>query len=156
LVTNGGFENDQAWIFGPTAARGQYTSARVHSEARSVRLGIEPPAQDIFSWSSVRQPISIPADAGSVRLSFWFWPASEGASYDLHEALILTNETPARTLKIIFQGLYNHQAWIPVSNYDLTEYRGQTIVLYFNAYNDLDTGYRTWMYVDDVSMQACP
>jgi hypothetical protein len=38
--------------------------------------------------------------------------------------------------------------------YDLSPYRGMAIVLYFNVINDGD-GYRTWMYVDDVSVNVC-
>ena len=32
---------------------------------------------------------------------------------------------------------------------DLTPYRGQSLVLYFNVYND-GNGQRTWQYLDDV------
>ena len=42
------------------------------------------------------------------------------------------------------------------TTFDLTPYRGQSIVLYFEVYNDdISTGARTWMYLDDVSVQAC-
>ncbi len=155
LVTNGGFETDVAWEFGNTPARGQYTSAMFHSGSRSVRLGIQPPTPDTFSFSSVRQRVDIPATTNTVRLSFWFWPANEGVSEDLHEAWIM--DTNLRPLRNIFKGLYDDRSWIPVPDFDLTEFRGQTIVLYFNVYNEnLDTRFRSWMFVDDVSVQACP
>ena len=48
----------------------------------------------------------------------------------------------------------NTQTWSQVA-YDLSAYRGQTIVLYFNAYNNGWGNERTWMYVDDVQVIAC-
>jgi hypothetical protein len=42
-----------------------------------VRLGIKPPTTDAYSWSSVRQRITIPANAKSATLSFWYKPFSE-------------------------------------------------------------------------------
>ena len=43
------------------------------------------------------------------------------------------------------------------ATFDLTQYAGRNLVLYFNVYND-STGAsgRTWMYVDDASVIACP
>ena len=39
---------------------------------------------------------------------------------------------------------------------DLTPYRGRNIVIYWEVYNDDRlTGPRTWMFVDDVSVQVC-
>lgn len=155
LVTNGGFETNEAWVFGNTAARGQYSTVRAHTGNRSVRLGIEPPANDIASWSSIRQTISIPNNVSHVQLSFSYWTASEGASDDLQEAWIMKPDLLPPYYEV-FKGLYNDRSWRSVTGFDLNQFRGQTIVLYFNVDNEYDIGYRTWMYVDDVSVQACP
>ena len=41
-------------------------------------------------------------------------------------------------------------------SFDLTPYRGQSVVVYFEVYNDNTAAApRAWMYVDDVSAQAC-
>ncbi|MCB0061575.1 MAG: hypothetical protein KDE19_05655, partial [Caldilineaceae bacterium] len=37
---------------------------------------------------------------------------------------------------------------------DLSAYRGRTVSLYMNVYND-GSGGRTWMYVDSVSLSSC-
>jgi hypothetical protein len=37
---------------------------------------------------------------------------------------------------------------------DLTSYRGQSLVLYFNTYND-GNSLRTWQYLDDVQIDVC-
>lgn len=42
------------------------------------------------------------------------------------------------------------------SRFDLSDYRGQSVVIYFEVYNnEVSSGPRTWMFVDDVSIQAC-
>ena len=39
---------------------------------------------------------------------------------------------------------------------DLSGTRGQNVVIYFEVYNDeVSSGPHTWMFVDDVSIQAC-
>ena len=38
--------------------------------------------------------------------------------------------------------------------YDLTAYRGQTVVLYFNVYNN-GTGTQLWNYVDKAELGSC-
>ena len=51
--------------------------------------------------------------------------------------------------------LENNQSWKKFI-YDLTGRAGHTIQLYFEVYNNYTNPYgRTWMYVDDVSVQAC-
>jgi hypothetical protein len=52
------------------------------------------------------------------------------------------------------RALRNDRAWRQVEA-DLTRFAGRDVVLYFNAFNEGD-GQRTWMFVDDVSVQACP
>ncbi len=49
----------------------------------------------------------------------------------------------------------NSAVWREAS-FDLTAYRGKSIVLYFETYND-STGAsgRTWMFLDDVSLEVC-
>ena len=56
--------------------------------------------------------------------------------------------------------LFKDSGWLddddmtPVG-YDMTSYAGQTVRLYFGAFNDGD-GAATGMYVDEVSLVACP
>ena len=40
--------------------------------------------------------------------------------------------------------------------FDLTAYRGRSVVLYFEVFNDgTSTAGRSWMYLDDVSLKFC-
>jgi hypothetical protein len=77
LIINCGFESDEGWVFGDTPRPAAYTTEDAHWGARSVRLGIKPPTTDAYSWSSVRQRITIPANARSAILSFWYKPFTE-------------------------------------------------------------------------------
>jgi len=48
----------------------------------------------------------------------------------------------------------NRQIWTH-HTFDLTAYKGQTIVLYFNVYNNGIDNLKAAMYLDDVSVQVC-
>jgi hypothetical protein len=54
---------------------------------------------------------------------------------------------------VVLRQVRNDGVWRQ-KTYDLSPYRGMTIVLYFNVIND-GNGRRTWMYVDDVSVNLC-
>jgi len=117
-----------------------------------MRLGITD-RSDIESWSSVRQEVTIPGDAVSTTLSFWYYPLSQDSiDYDWQEALILDTNLDflARVMKVNS----NSQTWTH-HTFDLTAYKGQTIILYFNVYNNGVDNRKTAMYLDDVSVQVC-
>jgi len=204
-IVNGGFEEDEAWIFGNTPRPGRYTSEEVYLGHRSAILGIQPPQSDAYSWSSVRQRVTIPADADVASLSFWYkpfteeppalnwqmvdggwpiadgeWPMADGRWWiadgewqmghrlsdigyrppvvgysDRQEALILEEQFPnPAVLGILMRLRSNSQAWSR-QTHDLTAYAGQTINVYFNAFNNGQGGLRTWMYLDEVSLKIC-
>ena len=44
---------------------------------------------------------------------------------------------------------------VTIHTFDLTLYKGQTIVVYLNVYNDGVANLKTAMYLDDVSIQVC-
>jgi hypothetical protein len=59
------------------------------------------------------------------------------------------------TLAEVRRGLANDTGWSQVV-YDMRAFRGQTVVIYFEVYNDQTSyGPRSWMYVDDVSLVTC-
>lgn len=109
----------------------------------------------------MRQAVHIPADANSAFLSFWFWPATEewGASAtDRQQMIVYIGDFADRNLgAIILNNNANTQAWtkLRLNLLDLLPLRGQTVHLYFNVINYGINGRRTWMYLDDVSLQVC-
>lgn len=121
-----------------------------------MRLGITDQS-DAYSYSSVYQEVTIPDDAARVALSFWYYPLSQDSiQYDWQEALIL--DIDLHFLDRVMKVNSDSQTWTH-HTFDLTSYKGQTIIVYFNVYNDgLGSPYlKTAMYLDDVSVQVwCP
>ena len=70
-ITNGGFESAGDWEIPLTGYPAGYTTAAAYSGDRSMRVGIVEPADDIYSYSSARQAVTIPADTISATLRFW-------------------------------------------------------------------------------------
>jgi hypothetical protein len=171
-IDNGGFEFAGDWTFGG-AYPADYTSFEHHMGLRAARLGIAPPAAPFYSHSTVYQSVSIPLNAESVTLRFWWKRFTEGTAMgrmshpalaegttlstlgydeDLQEVLLLDDRL-RNVLEILWRGRSNDGVWVE-ETFDLSGWRGYTVELYFNAYND-DAADRTWMYVDDVSVEVC-
>jgi hypothetical protein len=186
LVRNGGFEQNTVWAFAQTATQGGYATVQRHTGARSARLGIIPlnaalglapekkdgaisdraaphrPEANLLgetaaaagSYSTVYQTIQIPADARYFMLTFWYLPGAGATSgADFQRVLLLnTNYSMRATL---LKTLETAPTWRQAT-FDLAPYRGETLVLYFEVYNDDTTyGAKAWMYLDDVNVQNC-
>ena len=96
------------------------------------------PADAILGSAGVRA-------AGSADTRLW-------ADDDFQECLILN--TSYNLLAKVMRLNSNSQTWTRVT-YDLSGYRGRTIVLYLNVYNNGWGNERSWMYVDDVQVDVC-
>lgn len=182
LLADGGFEYFGLWQMGVSPRPAAYTRDDKHSGEQAIRLGIPPLEENAYSWSSVRQWISIPAEANSAILTFWYRPYTEeslsakakafnwdsyttvppNASSAMAEAntwpthdwqeCLLLDENQA-VLAILMRESANYGLWTQ-RFVDLSAYRGQRVALYFNVFNNGSSG-RTWMYVDDVSVRTC-
>ncbi|MFQ5811768.1 MAG: hypothetical protein ACE5I2_01035 [Anaerolineae bacterium] len=150
LIVNGSFEeDDDAWFIGWTQRPAVYSTAVVHSGARSMRLGITDQT-DAYSYSTVSQQVVIPFDASYATLSFWYYPLSQDViEHDWQEALIL--DVNYRRLAEVMKVNSNSQTWV-YHTFDLLPYRGQIVTIYFNVYNDGGSDLKTAMYLDDVSV----
>ena len=71
---------------------------------------------------------------------------------DVQEVLLL-DPLFTQLIAILERSKSMDSGWVQ-AEYDLTPWRGRTLVLYFNVFNR-DAAGRTWMYVDDVSVQTC-
>jgi hypothetical protein len=179
-ITNGGFERiGGSWKMNG-AVPGGYTTAAKHSGNQAARLGILPGQVNIPSWSTTYQEFTVPLNTTSATLRFWWYrgseqawtrpesslPSLQGTPLDLAAA----NPAPARSyaevqeVALLDASCYNLEVYLERSLttdsgweervYDVSAYRGRTMVVFFNAYND-GYGGRTWMYVDDVSVRIC-
>jgi hypothetical protein len=162
VIQNGGFETDGFWIFGDSPVPPVYESTVVRSGLRAVRMGIDPAlgggVQNHKAFSSVRQPFQIPAEASIAQLRWWnFYRTEEaqtdspGLGQDKQEVILLKPDLS--TVAVLRSVRRNNNAWIE-ELVDLTPYRGQSLVLYFNVYND-GNGQRTWQFLDDVQINVC-
>jgi DNA-binding beta-propeller fold protein YncE len=152
LIQNGSFEEDAAWAIGITPRQARYTTANAHSGGRSMLLGFQPGEGDVTSYSSVRQSIALPAGSHSTTLSFWIYTLSDLDAGDRQECLLLDED--GDLLAILMRANDSTAAWTRMS-YDLGAYAGQTVQLYFNAYNDGDGQGVTGFFLDDVSVESC-
>jgi C1A family cysteine protease len=174
-LQNGGFEASGGWQPGNSPRPAGYTTAVFHSGARAMRLGIEPGTTDVESYSSISQWFRLPANATSATLRFWWWRHTEesgtyqkpwqgdgpsggsetteaGAAPDVQEIALLDGTTYHPIAKLR-SAKTNDSAWA-YDEVDLMPWRGRSLAIYFNANNDGQNG-RTWMYLDDVSIQMC-
>ena len=117
-----------------------------------MRLGITY-RSDAESYSSVYQAVTIPWNAASATLSFWFNPICPDAG-DWQGAAIFNQTMTQRLAWVMGPTCSNIQTWTHYT-FDLMPYKGQTINVYFNVYNDGWGSLKTAMYLDDVSVQLC-
>lgn len=156
LIANGGFETNEGWTIPHTVYDAAYTDSVARSGARSMRLGIEDAARDLFSFSSVEQRVVIPGDASTARLSFWYRTLRSttdgGDLTDRDYGYVLARDAGGgwHKLSVIRQA----QADWARLEVDLTPFAGQTLVLRFGVHND-GQGAATAIYLDDVSLPVC-
>ena len=152
LLQNGDFEQLAAgWVPGRDPVPAEIVATPVHAGGYSLKLGED--ASNLLSYSSARQTVTIPTGYGQILLDFWTWTwADDTGGSDRQEADFLS--TGGLVLQKFWRVTANDRAWvqhiIPV-----TSYAGQTVQLYFNAYND-GSGDLAGMYVDDAHVWACP
>ncbi len=104
--------------------------------------------------SYLYQELTIPADATSATLTFWYW-AHNNDKYGINkqECLVLHGDGFGE-VDSIWTVTSNAQSWQQSPSFDLLDYRGQTIRLQFNVENHVYEA-RTGMYLDDVELQTC-
>jgi hypothetical protein len=159
LMANGSFETYDDWEIGEDPVSPRYTTDQVHSGARAVLLG-NPPGMEssVESYSSVRQEVDLPYGLTSAQLRWWQLASSQepavpfaGPEEDRQEMILLLPDLTV--IDILARQRSNDSVWQQRA-VDLTPYRGQSVVVYFNVYNNADDA-RTWMYLDDIELIGC-
>jgi hypothetical protein len=117
---------------------------------RAARVG-NVSGPDIFSFSSVWQKVTIPAEAAQTTLRVNIYPLSQDGpgSGDVQNIMILNDRF--QVVKTLSRELNNSRTW-ENRTYDLSDFRGRTIYIYFSVVNLGRTGRPTAMYIDDVSL----
>lgn len=146
LIVNYSFENNQAWeLVG--GYRPDYSSSRARSGSRSMRLGIVS-GDNVFSYSSTRQTVDIPAGVTHAALSFHYFPLMRWDYGDLLYFCVLR----AADDRVLYCDYWveTNQAWNS-RGYDLVGYAGQRIKVHFGVKND-GLGGVSAAYLDDVEL----
>ncbi len=151
LLLNTGFEtgNLAYWnaggVYLPTV-----TSAKHNSGSYSAQLGSSVlPEPNGDSW--LYQTVTIPAGATAASLNFYYWGVcNDTVTNQWQEAQIqsATGTTLAQVMKVCSTST----AWTKVY-FNLINYVGQTIRIYFNDHENGD-GLLTYMYLDDVTVSV--
>ncbi len=150
LVTNGNCETSSVWTL-QGGYPASYTSD-AYAGTQALRIGIVNSSKDCYSFSSVQQKITLP-EADDIALIFWAKYSSSDTSGD-YQCILLRSEDLG-TSRALLWSLNNTSDWVGYY-YDLTDYAGQTLYLYFGVYNDgIPSEGVTSMLVDNISVEAC-
>ena len=130
---------------------GTVVNAPVHEGAFAMRLGIAT-GSNTAAYSTAYQSLALPANAEQIVLTYWERPSTTGDSGDFRDAILFRpNFTVLRTLD--HQVGAGNDQWSQRS-FDVSDLAGQSVVLYFNAYNN-GSGATLVNYLDDISVQSC-
>lgn len=151
LIQNGGFEDGAA--AGWTRFSSVVTSTSVHSGDYAIRAGILDSETNRTLYSTFYQLVTIPSWPATVILSYWEQPHGSGDGVDLREVRLL-NANNTGTIAVLDSDTSAGTGEWRQRTFDLTAYRGQSLRVYFNVYNN-GSGGRLWSYVDEVELLAC-
>ena len=171
-IINGGFEDNSGWIIPITEYPAGYSSSEAHSGSRSMRTGIVNSVDNIFSYSSAQQKVTIPAGTTSAYFTFWIkpfsgqvkglaLPAKPATGSTLEEVqlagdiqYVLVLDSNFNIINTLVWQISDSRTWTEYQ-FNLAAYAGKTIWLHFGTYNDGLDGISS-LFVDDVSLDICP
>ncbi|OGN93990.1 MAG: hypothetical protein A2Z71_10825 [Chloroflexi bacterium RBG_13_50_21] len=171
LLVNNNFDGNTGWEIPVTVYPAGFSNAQYHSAFRAMRTGIVVSGVNLLSYSDFRQRVSIPYNTNSTTLRMWIYPISgemlgqalppqptPGSSFgetqmtgDIQYLLVM--DTSYNIVEVLMWRLSDSQTWTNLV-FDLSKYRGWTLLLQWGTYNDGGGG-TSAMYVDDVTLQAC-
>lgn len=180
LVQNSSFESNTSWILPVTEYPAQYTTLTAKTGAFSMQTGIYDPKHNIYSYSSARQFVTIPADATSAVLNFYRLlfrdelvlmpemvdadnslpalppiglPFPESVNLDDDVQMVLVLDAYGNTQSVLVWTIQNNAVWVN-ENFNLMDFAGRTIQLYFGTFNN-GLLKNSAMYIDDVTLTVC-
>lgn len=165
ILVNGGFETNDGWHFGLDPVRGVYTHEQVSVGARSVLLGNphNRGSDNIKTYSSIRQFVTIPSNVDQLQLRWRRLDISEDAASgnpsntEDRQDVIILSAPHLEPIEIISRLRCNTNQWEEFSvDLDAKRYAHErSVAIYFNVFND-GLGGRSWSYIDNVELLACP
>ncbi len=170
-IGNNSFETNLSWYIPATAFSAGYSTARAHTGLRSMRTGIIKNTHNRYSYSDFGQVVNIPAGSSSATLGMWIYTqssepvsmmlANQPAAAEMGSAVmagdvqyLLILDYWGNWIDTLLWQRTNDGYWKNVA-FNVKKYAGSTIRLQWGTYND-GWGGVTSMFVDDVSLIACP
>ncbi len=151
LIVNGGFEEDGGWYIPATVHSAGYSELEWHSGRRSMRLGIDE-GNDVYSYSTARQAVYVPAGATAPVLAFWYYPVSADT---IHDQQYVRVEDELGSSDWVFRLRSNAQQWLRWEYALPEDFRGHVVTILAGVFNNGDGSGTTAMYLDDVSLTTC-
>ena len=169
-IVNESFEDVTGWVIPINEYPAEYSTDQAKTGSQSMRTGIIEAGDNRFSYSSTNQIVTIPNGATDATLTFWLFPISSEPAYlslptDLENLesedaaswgdvqIVIIYDTAGIELERLVHMRRYDASWLPYS-FDLSEYAGETIKIYFGVINNGLYGI-TSMYVDDVYLRSC-
>lgn len=152
ILVNGGFETNDRWNLTTTKLSATYSTERVVTGNRSLRLGIPPDEANIESNSAANQVLELPSPVSRITLRMQLWRGHMNDDKDFQYMQVLPFNNASNPIEEVWRS--NMQQWEPYE-LDLTKLAGQTVRIHFEVKNN-GTGGTTVMYVDDVTVEVCP
>jgi hypothetical protein len=170
VIINGGFEESDGWRIPNTPYPARYTTALAHSGSWSLQAGIVDDGDNVTSYSTARQTITIPHAPAEQMLHVQLYTVSEesttlrlpahpislkkdNVAVESDRQMILLLDPKGRVVETLLMDRLNDESWQTYS-FDLSDYEGESLELYFGVYNNGENGV-TGMYVDDVKLGTC-
>ncbi|MEM7129654.1 MAG: matrixin family metalloprotease [Chloroflexota bacterium] len=152
LMTNGGFELDSGWGYGDTPSPARIVTEPVYDGVRALGLGIPTSGTNRLSHSTAYRYIEVPSAALSVQLTIWMQTHGDSDGRDFRDITLIDSYYGIQD-QLFKEGGVGTEEWTR-HTFDLSEYRGRTVILFLNVYNN-GTGSQMWSYVDHISLVAC-
>ncbi len=149
LIVNGSFESPGEWQLPLSPRPAAYTDEQASEGSRSLRLGIVPNDQTVYSDSRASQIVDLPADADSLVVLADIQRTAAGRGADRQYAQVRVGEDHYT----LYDDSLDLPEWQAVA-YDLTLLAGSRAELIFGTLNSGGLG-RAAMYVDNVRLYAC-
>jgi hypothetical protein len=180
ILLNSAMEGASDWLIKPAVNPSKYTTLRWWSPVRSMLSGVPVgslnPFPHVWTTAEFYQPVTIPSDAFyavvKARLlptsSQWWWygaqsdpPREVDSTYDpkalaADEAQygFVMDSTGTVDQRMLFKWYAYDSAYWLLREFDVIDFRGQTISVLFGAGNDGWDG-NTALYVDNAKLIVC-
>ena len=150
IIVNGDFESDMGWSLAGSLSP-IYSADQVYQGNLAAQLGNS--EQEQFGHSAVNQLVTLPADATSATLSFWYYPISLDLIGGDNQGLLIYDSSFTFARKRLWWDIEKEQMW-KQQTHDLSAFLGEEINLHFLVINDDDV-VPSSMFLDDVKLEVC-